>query len=69
MSEWPAERIKAGDWSPAIWRSPRLAEAAARFANDGNLRTVEQSGLTLSATGQLLRGSFEPAALSAVLRY
>ena len=62
VSEWPAERIKAGDWSPAIWRSPGLAEAAARFANDDNLRTVEQAGLTLSATGQLLRGSFEPAA-------
>ena len=64
VSEWPVERIKAGDWSPAIWRSPGLAEAAARFANDDNLRTVEQSGLTLSATGQLLRGSFEQAATS-----
>ena len=64
VSEWPAERIKAGDWSPAIWRSPRLAEAAARFANDDNLRTVGHSGLTLSATGQVLRGSFEPASAS-----
>ena len=27
VSFWPAERIEAGDWTPAIWRSPALAEA------------------------------------------
>ena len=64
VSNWPAERIKAGDWSPAIWRSPELANAAARFANDDSLRTMEQAGLSLSATGQLLRGSFERAEAS-----
>ena len=37
VSYWPAERIAAGDWTPAIWRSPELAEAAARFANDDSL--------------------------------
>ena len=62
VSEWPAERIKAGDWSPAIWRSPGLAEAAARFATDDDLRTIEQAGLSPWETGRLLRGSFEPAA-------
>ena len=34
VSYWPAERLEAGDWTPAVWRSPSLAEAAARYAND-----------------------------------
>ena len=32
ISFWPRERIERGDWTPAIWRSPELAEAAATFA-------------------------------------
>ena len=34
VSHWPAERLEVGDWTPAIWRSAQLAEAAARFAED-----------------------------------
>ena len=34
VSHWPAESIESGDWTPAIWRSPRLAEAGREFAND-----------------------------------
>ena len=30
VSQWAAERMEDGDWSPAIWRSPELAEAATR---------------------------------------
>ena len=62
VSYWPAERMAAGDWTPAIWRSPELAEAAARFANDGVLKSLNAVGLSPLATGQLLRGSFEQAA-------
>ena len=62
VSYWPAERIASGDWTPAIWRSPELAEVAARFANDGVLQSLNAVGLSPAATGQLLRGSFEPAA-------
>ena len=62
VSYWPAERIADGDWTPAVWRSPELAEAAARFANDSSLYTIEASGLSPAATGQMLRGSYEPAA-------
>ena len=62
VSWWPAERIEAGDWTPAIWRAPELAAAAAQFANDVNLKTINAAGLSPQATGQLLRGSFEPAA-------
>ena len=61
VSNWPAERIEAGDWTPAIWRSPDLADAAARFANDNDLLMLDQAGLTPSDSGRLLRGSFEPA--------
>ena len=62
ISHWPAERIAAGDWTPAVWRSPELAEAAAGFANDNSLKTLQASALSPAATGQMLRGSFEPAA-------
>ena len=62
VSHWPTERIEAGDWTPAIWRSAQLAEAAARFAEDSSLRSMEQAGQSPAATGRLLRGSFEPAA-------
>ena len=34
-----AERIEAGDWTPAIWRSPELADAAARYASDESMIT------------------------------
>ncbi len=40
VSEWPTERIQAGDWTPAIWRSPRLAKAAEEFAQDPTLRPL-----------------------------
>ena len=37
MSWWPAERIAAGDWTAAAWRSPQLAAAAAEIAQSDNL--------------------------------
>ena len=37
VSEWPAERIEAGDWSAVAFRSPVVAEAAMRIANDDSL--------------------------------
>ena len=61
VSEWPAHRIEAGDWTAAIWRSPKLAESAARIANDGNLQRFVDIGSEPSATGQQLRGTFENA--------
>ncbi len=61
VSYWPAERIEAGDWTAAIWRSPELAAAAARFDDDVSMLTVSESGLSPWATGQILRGSYERA--------
>lgn len=37
VSEWPWERVKEGDWSAAIWRSPRLAEETIALAGDERL--------------------------------
>ena len=62
VSHWPAERIAAGDWTPAVWRSPELAAAAARFANDNDLPTIAQTARAPWKTGALLSGSFEPTA-------
>ncbi len=62
ISLWPAERMEEGDWTPAIWRSPELAEAASTFANHPDLRAIgNEPGLSVHATGQVLRGSFERA--------
>ncbi len=62
ISQWPEERIKAGDWTPAVWRSPELAEAANTYANHPDLHPLGAAGRSVHATGRLLRGSFEPAA-------
>ena len=55
VSHWPAEHIAAGDWTPAIWRSPELAAAAARFANDDNLVALPRAW----QVGRELTQSFE----------
>ena len=42
VSEWPAERMVEGDWTPAIWRSPELAEAAYAYANREGMGNIKQ---------------------------
>ena len=62
VSRWPADRMEDGDWSPAIWRAPELAKAATRYANHPDLQAINTvPGLSVHATGQVLRGSFERA--------
>jgi hypothetical protein len=41
-SAWPTERIQAGDWSAVAWRSPRLADAAAEFAQHDALAEMQR---------------------------
>ena len=41
VSFWPSGRIKAGDWSPAVWRSPDLAESACRLNTDSELPRLD----------------------------
>ncbi len=62
VSLWPAQRIEAGDWTPAIWRSPELAEAAHGYASHADMRTIKATGLSAQDTGLMLRVSFETAA-------
>lgn len=52
VSEWPAERIEAGDWSAAAFRSPELAEAAMRIGNSGRLLPFGKQGAIPSAVLQ-----------------
>ena len=40
VSTWPLDRIAAGDWSAASWRSPLLAHAALTFAQDAALPLI-----------------------------
>ena len=63
VSHWPAERIEAGDWTPVIWRSSKLAQAAADYYyDDRNLLFVkEELNLLAKETGRFVRDSFEPA--------
>ncbi len=46
VSEWPADRMRQGDWTAAIWRSPFLAEAAAEFTAHPELRPLGELGMS-----------------------
>ncbi len=41
VSYWPAERIEAGDWTAAIWRSPELAKATIQYASLRDLLAIK----------------------------
>ena len=61
VSYWPAERIEAGDWTAALWRSPELADAAARFAENPKMKTLAASNLSAGQVGRELTKDFERA--------
>ena len=57
---WDSERIEAGDWTPAIWRSPSLADVAYEYANHPDLtRIADMPGVSVHETGRALRGDFQ----------
>ncbi len=45
VSYWPPERIEAGDWTPAIWRSPELAQAAFAYASRKDMQKIKQENI------------------------
>jgi len=49
VSEWPAERIKAGDWSPGVFRAPELANGAFNIATHKSLLPMEEQSMVPSA--------------------
>ncbi len=59
VSEWPADRMEEGDWSPAIWRSPELAETARKYANSPYLTEIGIPDRTAHASSQRLYENFE----------
>ncbi len=61
VSYWPAQRIEAGDWTAALWRSPELAAAAARFAENPKMKTMAASNLSAGQVGRELTKDFERA--------
>jgi len=51
-----------GDWTPATWRSPQLAEAARHFAAIQDMRTIHEQGFSCEATLQMMdKKNFVPA--------
>ena len=58
--QWPATYIESGDWTPAIWRSPKLAEAAVNFTGHPDLKSIKNfPGVSINKTGATLYGRFE----------
>ncbi len=56
VTEWSAERIAAGDWTAAIWRSPELARASAGYASHTDLESMKQLGISPRRTSdEILR--------------
>ena len=49
VSEWPADRIEAGDWSAVVFRAPELAEAAIEITSDGALLSMDEQEVVPSA--------------------
>jgi len=45
VSEWPAERVQAGDWTAGAFRSPILAEAAYGITRHPQLATMQAQGM------------------------
>ena len=59
VSHWPAERMATGDWTPAIWRSPELAEAAEEFSKDSTLTGIkDMPRVSIHSTYQPLYSKF-----------
>ena len=63
VSYWPSDRITEGDWTPAIWRSPTLAEAARRFSELPSMRTIGEHGFNCWKTSAFGKDQFTPAPL------
>ena len=61
VSEWPADRIRAGDWTASRWRSPALAEGAAHFAEHDSLSPMSRERereVRIHKTGPTLSGGY-----------
>ena len=48
-SEWPVERIEAGDWTAGVFRAPELANAVFDVSTDESLLRMEDQNMVPSA--------------------
>ena len=58
-TEWPADRVEAGDWSPVQWYSGALATACTHLRKNGRLATAE-SLYRFGVQGRDVSRFFEP---------
>ncbi len=58
VSHWPAERVVAGDWTAAVWRSSELATAAAEFASRDDLASLRGGGGSVHKTNPTLSAQY-----------
>ena len=67
VSEWPVERIEAGDWTAGVFRAPELADAAFDVSTDESLVRMEDQSMVPSAvlSGGAQMGEFVNAAADA----
>ena len=49
VSNWPAERIEAGDWTAGVFRAPELANGAFNVSTDESLLRMEDQNMVPSA--------------------
>ena len=63
ISQWPADRMEDGDWSPAIWRSPQLAETARKYSNNPHLTEIGISDRTAHDSSRRLYENFKKSTM------
>ena len=53
ISHWPSERMAEGDWTPAVWRSPELAESSRNHSIATKLMRMGKKYTTRSTLQEL----------------
>ena len=60
VSFWPSKRIEDGDWTPSVWRSPKLATFACQMASHCQLKRLGYiTNIQVRTTGRTLYGAFD----------
>ena len=68
VCQWPADRVRAGDWTPAQWYDPELANIAFKLENHPELApagTMLTPGPTGQAASDSWRRTDDPSAANA----
>ena len=45
VSQWPSDRMAEGNWTPAIWRLPAIAQAARAYEDREGMQSIEQENI------------------------